>query len=76
MRKNAVLNSIKPVTDKASPEKSRYIDYSEILVMWEKVMKIMKDGFEAMDIRFQAISDQLAHVNELIKQMEIGKHSQ
>lgn len=73
MRKNALFDYIKPVTDKASTEKSRYVDYSEILVMWEKVMKMMEEGFEAMESRFKVINDQLAHVNELIKQMGISK---
>lgn len=75
MGRNVVFNSIKPVTDEASPEKNPYVDFSKILVMWERVMDMMKEGFEAMESRFKTINEQLVDVNELIKQMEINNRN-
>ena len=76
MKRNAVFNCLQPANNMDSTEKGRYVNYSEILVMWEKVMKMMKEGFDAMESRFKIFNDQLAHVNELIKQMEINKRDQ
>ena len=73
MGMNGVLGCINLVPDKVSSGKSRCANYNEILIMWRKVIDMMKKGFEAMDSRLQIINVQMDQLNEILKHMKIDK---
>lgn len=67
MRRNAVLERVKPGFTEDITENN------EVLMLLEKVIEIMNNGFEAMDIRFHLIEEKLGKVNSLLEQMGTDK---
>lgn len=67
MGKNTVLECIKPVINGGISTKD------EILVLLEKVLEIMENGFVSMDTRLQIMEEQLNRVKGLIEKMNINR---